>query len=476
MRVGIYVRVSTQEQAKEGYSVGEQQKRLEKYCEAKGWDVYDVYIDGGYSGADTDRPALQRMLRDIADGRIEGVLVYKLDRLSRSQRDTMTLIEEVFLPAGVDFVSMTENLDTSTPVGMAMVGLLAVFAQLERAQIAERMAVGIEARARDGYYHGNKFSPVGYDYRDGLLHVIPYEAMMVKEAFEEVAQRKSVHSVCRNFEQRGYRHRYGPFLARSVGKMLRNPLYAGYIENDGELYEGKHDAIVTRELFNRVQKVLADRDLSNPNRKASFKANSALAGLLRCKHCGARYCRVLGHKKQDGTKSAFYVCYSRNKKVRERIKDPNCKNKIWRMEELDNVVYEAITRLSLDPAFIEDIRSASRDEDQRARRLELVTGRIGELSEQISNTTKLFSVSGLDIEEVRAQLDPLTTERQQLRAELAALQQEASVTVEETYELARSFGDVLERGDVDETRLAVEELIDEIVLDGDKMTIRWSFV
>lgn len=476
MRTGNYVRVSTQEQAKEGYSVGEQKKRLEKYCEAKDWEVYDTYIDGGYSGADTERPALQRMLKDIEDGRIDAVLVYKLDRLSRSQKDTMELIEDVFLPAGVDFVSMTENLDTSTPVGMAMVGLLAVFAQLERAQIAERMAVGIEARAKDGYYHGNKCSPVGYDYRDGLLHVIPYEAMMVKEAFEEVAQRRSVHAVCRDFELRGYRHRYGPFLARSMGKMLRNPLYAGYIEYGGELYEGKHDAIVPRELFDRVQKVLADRDLNNPNRKSSFKANSTLAGLLHCKHCGARYCRVLGHTKQDGTKSAFYVCYSRNKKVKERIKDPNCKNRIWRMEELDNVVYEAITKLSLDPAFIEEIRAASNNEDEKARRMELIAGRIGDLTEQIGHTTKLFSVSGLDIEEVRAQLDPLTTERQQLRAELAALQQDATVTVEETYELARSFGDVLERGDLEETRLAVEELVNEIVLDGEKVTIHWNFV
>ena len=148
MRIGIYPRVSTTEQAKEGYSIGEQIERLTKYCEAKGWTVYKVYTDAGYSGASMERPGLSRMISDIEQRLFDAVLVYKLDRLSRSQKDTLTLIEDIFLPNGVNFVSMTENFDTSTPFGRAMIGILSVFAQLERDQIKERMDVGREGRAK----------------------------------------------------------------------------------------------------------------------------------------------------------------------------------------------------------------------------------------------------------------------------------------------------------------------------------------
>lgn len=474
MRMGLYIRVSTREQAREGYSIAEQEKRLSKYCEAKDWQAVDKYIDGGYSGGDTDRPALQRLLKDVRDGRIDGVLVYKLDRLSRSQRDTMELIEDEFLPNGVDFVSMTENLDTSTPVGMAMIGLLAVFAQLERSQIAERMAVGIEARAREGYWHGAACSPVGYDYVNGLLEVIPYEAMMVKEAFEEFAARKSIHAICRDFNEKGYRHRYGPFLARSVGDMLKNPLYAGWIEKDGELYPGKQDAIVPQELFDKVQRVMAERDKNNPHRNTAFKKNSMLGGLLHCKRCKARYCRANGHKKLDGTRSAWYSCYSRNKKSPEKVKDPNCRNKIWTMQELDNLVFAEITRLGLDPAFIEAERNAD-SQDERAQRAELLRDRIEELTEQISRNTQLYSVGGLDIDEVRSVIDPLTDERQKLRFELAALEEDVSETVEEAYQLASKFGDLLEAGDQEGVRFTVDSLVKRIEIDGDNVEIFWTF-
>ena len=169
MLVGIYTRVSTQEQARENYSLGEQEERLRAYCSARDWTVANVYCDGGFSGGDTNRPALQKMINDIERKKIDLVLVYKLDRLSRSQKDTLTLIEDVFIKNKIHFVSISENFDTSTPFGMAMVGILSVFAQLERSQIQQRMELGREARAKEGYFHGGGFIPIGYDYIDGEL-------------------------------------------------------------------------------------------------------------------------------------------------------------------------------------------------------------------------------------------------------------------------------------------------------------------
>lgn len=469
MRVAIYVRVSTIEQYKEGYSIAEQISRLTKFCEAKGWTVYKVYTDGGYSGASMERPALQEMIRDIGYNLFDAVLVYKLDRLSRSQRDTLEIIEDILLPSSIEFVSMTENLDTSTPFGRAMIGILSVFAQLEREQIKERMAIGIEGRAKEGKWHGAAFSPIGYEYKDDGLHVIPYEAMMVKEAFELFSQRVPINRICTDFERKGYKHRYGYFLASSMGKMLKKPLYAGFIEKNGELYKAQHEPIVSKELFDRCQQLLSERD-----GKYSFRVNSALGGLVTCKHCGAKYCKVLGHKKQDGTKSSFYICYSRNKKVKSRIKDPNCKNRIWRTEELDNKIFAEITKLSFDPKYIEEIRNANSD-DEKPRKVKMLSERIEALTKQVSRYSDLYSLGEMDMDEIKAKIEPLTKERQSLKTELELLQKASNVTTEHTLKMAHSFGEALESGDLEQVRFIVEELIESIVVDGENIRIYWTF-
>lgn len=471
MRAAGYVRVSTMEQSKNGYSVKEQAERLTKYIDARGWSLHRIYVDPGCSGADMERDGLQEMMRHAKEGRFDAVAVYKLDRLSRSQRDTLEIIEDVLTPSGVSFVSITESFDTGTPYGMAMVGLLSVFAQLERQQIAERMAIGIEGRAKEGKWHGAKCSPVGYRYEDDQLHVIPYEAMMVREAFELFARRVSMNRICTDFAKKGYRHRYGYFLASSMRRMLKNGLYAGYIEKNGERYKGKHEPIVSEDIFERVQRLFAERDGKS---EYSFKKNSVLGGLLRCGSCGARYCKTLGHVKNDGTKSAFYTCYSRNKKVPARVKDPNCKNKNWRMEELDALVYEEITKLSLDPAFIEEIKAANADDDA-PERIAIMEKRIEDITSQISRYSDLYSLGGIDAAEVKGKIEPLAEERQGLRTEIAQLRKATEASVEEAYEVARSFGDALESKDEDAVRCAIEELVYEIVIDGEKVVIHWTF-
>ena len=181
----LYVRVSTEAQAEEGYSVGAQSERLQSYCKAMGWNSQELYVDGGFSGSNLERPQMQRLIGDVASGRVAAVLVYKLDRLSRSQKDTLYLIEDVFMPHGVDFISLNESIDTSTPYGRAMIGILSAFAQLEREQIKERTAMGRIARAKEGKRMGSR-PPIGYDYdRDaGILVVNDYEATQIRLIFD----------------------------------------------------------------------------------------------------------------------------------------------------------------------------------------------------------------------------------------------------------------------------------------------------
>lgn len=148
LRVATYTRVSTLEQAEEGYSIQEQQDKLEKYCEVKDWAITHRYSDPGFSGSNIKRPGIRELIAAAKQGDFDLVLVYKLDRLSRSQKDTLYLIEDVFQANQVDFVSLSENFDTSTPFGKAMIGILSVFAQLEREQIKERMTMGKIGRAK----------------------------------------------------------------------------------------------------------------------------------------------------------------------------------------------------------------------------------------------------------------------------------------------------------------------------------------
>lgn len=156
------------------------------------------------------------------------VLVYKLDRLSRSQRDTLYLIEEVFLPHNVDFVSMQESFDTATPFGKAMIGLLAVFAQLEREQIKERTSMGRIERAKSGLYHGGGCIPIGYDYPDGKLVVNLYEAEQVRKIYEWYLAGDFIITIHKKVNECGYTNRYASYNSwSSIRNILSNPIYTG---------------------------------------------------------------------------------------------------------------------------------------------------------------------------------------------------------------------------------------------------------
>jgi site-specific DNA recombinase len=260
MSVGLYIRVSTQEQAKEGYSIGEQEERLKNYCKAMLWDIYKIYVDPGYSGGDTDRPGLQDMIKDVEDGNLEKVVVYKLDRLSRSQKDTLYLIEDVFLKNNTDFVSMTENFDTSTSFGRAMIGILAVFAQLEREKIKERMSMGKEARAKLGKWNGGT-EPIGYDYSiaDDMLYVNEYEQIQLKELRELFLSGTPLRTIETLFREKGYKHKHGVWDPKAMRRVLRSKIYLGYLNYLGEWYPGDHEVTLDDETHYKLVKLLDAR-------------------------------------------------------------------------------------------------------------------------------------------------------------------------------------------------------------------------
>ena len=257
-RAALYIRVSTLEQAQEGYSIGEQKERLIAYCKAKDWIIADIYVDGGYTGSNLNRPGIQKLMSET--DKFDLVLVYKLDRLSRSQKDTLYLIEEVFKVNNVDFISMQESFDTSTPFGKAMIGLLAVFAQLEREQIKERTWMGKIARIKAGLHQGGGFIPIGYDYHDGKLVINPYEAEQVRKIFEWYIAGGSLKTITDRLQSEGYTNKYSSYSSWStVRNVLGNKTYTGCLHFGGVSVENAHEAIISEEQFNTAQILRAKR-------------------------------------------------------------------------------------------------------------------------------------------------------------------------------------------------------------------------
>lgn len=477
IRVVIYVRVSSKEQV-DGYSIGEQIERLEKYADAMEWDIVKTFVDPGYSGGNTDRPGLKEMIKEIENGGIDKVVVYKLDRLSRSQLDTLYLIEKVFLANNTDFVSMSENFDTSTPFGRAMIGILAVFAQLEREQIKERTMLGKEARAKEGKWGGGSTEPIGYNYNiaTDLLEVDEYEAMQVRELFETFLKGTPLRTIETMFLEKGYSHKHGKWDSKAMRRVLKNKVYLGYVRYRDTYYEAEHTPIISEETFENTQELLAQRaeQYKEFYRKPGAQT-TYLGGMLYCKHCGGKYTKSLGGSTKYG-KLYYYCCYSRNKKVKKMIKDPNCKNKNWRMEKLDEIVLGEIKKLAMDPRYIRALKYATPVDTETPDKIKILQNEIASIDDQISRFMDLYGIGKFTIDQVSQKIDPLNERRSALEKELAKLNSErGAIDEEKVAEILSSFEDVLERGEFDEIRLIIESLIYYIELDNDDVYIHWKF-
>lgn len=453
MKVACYVRVSTESQI-ENYSIEEQTERLKAYCTAKGYNNYKLYTDGGYSGGNTNRPALQGMLRDIRNGEISVVVVYKLDRLSRSQKDTLMLIEDNFLANNVDFISINENFDTTTPFGRAMIGMLSVFAQLEKDQITERFTMGRIGRAKAGYYHGGVKPPIGYDYVDGELIINEYEAMQVRMIYDYFIKGYSVYAIWTILTDQ-YTTKYGSWNCRSsISKILTNAVYIGKVRFKGVWYEGLHTPIIDAETFYLAQERFKERTkayYTSTDDKRPFKAKELLSGILYCKRCGARY---------HGSK-AVYVCYSRSKAAKAFIKDPACKNKRWRKDKLDALVLEQIRMLD-----IENEETITEKEDNT----EAYQDRLKKIDDQIQKLIDLYQVSGIPLDALKERTDKLQKEKEFITE---AMNKEKSNSLPDFRTSRDKLLSILYNGSVEEKRMLISYLIERIDIDGEDLYIKW---
>lgn len=466
MRVALYPRVSGHEQ-EDNYSIPEQIERMKKYCEARDWLVYKIYTDSVQSGADMERPGLQSMIKDCEAGKFDMVLVYKLDRLSRSQKDTLYLIEDVFEKHDVGFTSMTENFDTSTPFGKAILGVLAVFAQLERDKIKERTMMGKKARAAEGKWHGSKWVPIGYDYENGLLKPNEYEKMQILEIADLFLKRTPVRTIATMMTEKGYKHKYGEWEAKVIKRVLENPVNLGLIRDGDTLYPGLHDAIIDQETYDAIQVIMKERRESYGSGYRPHK--SLLAGFLFCAHCGGRYAR-----QTNGDGKKYYSCYSRNKSQKKMIKDPNCKNQNYKAEELDIAILFELNKLALDPEYVDHVRQNKPKNDVNEK-IKSITSEIEKINSQISKMMDLYALGTIDMDVISTKVTELNKTRAALQRELDNLDVPDSdeMTVEEIQSIAAMMND--EKLTLQDKRNIIQSLIYYIEIDNEEVHIHWKF-
>lgn len=452
MKAALYLRVSTIEQV-ENYSIETQKERLEAFCKSKGWDVFDVYIDGGYSGATLDRPALKSMIRDL--DKIDVVVVYKLDRLSRSQRDTLTLIEKNFLENKVDFVSITETLDTSTPFGKAMLGILSVFAQLERETIAERMRMGHIKRVQNGYHtSGGDYDPSGYKRENGELIIKEDEAKHIQLVFDLYEQTLSITKVQARLKELGET----VWRFRRYRDILRSKLYIGYVSFAKEFYEGRHEPIISKEQFERVQTLLS----RHKGRNANKAKESLLSGLITCARCGEIYLTYQTKDElKDGTPIVYryYICRSRRFPSEY---DEKCTNKTWSYKKIEKVI-----NLELEN-FISD-KQLNKNE------IKLINydALLKKVDEKIGRTLSLYVDGKVDKSLLDEQMGKLDKEKQSIYEKKA--HQENQVYSTHTNDQLKQFSFDFLEGDFQTKQSIIQKLINQINIDGDHVEIEWNF-
>lgn len=255
VRVAIYTRVSTEDQAKEGFSLDAQLEKLRAYCTARGWEISGEYVDEGYSGRKTRRPAYTRMMEKIDAW--DALLVLKMDRIHRNSKNFMFMMEDLN-KKGKEFVSMMESLDTSTAMGRFVMDIIQRIAQLESEQIGERVYIGMEQKAKiNGGVLGFNI-PYGYDYVDGKLRIKPNEATTIKEMYSWYLSGKSMGEITKILNDAKLPTKKGRLWAKkTISTILKNPLYCGYLHWEEYVNKSDHDPIITVQVFDNVQHLLA---------------------------------------------------------------------------------------------------------------------------------------------------------------------------------------------------------------------------
>ncbi|HDF4598084.1 MULTISPECIES: recombinase family protein [unclassified Mammaliicoccus] len=438
-RVGIYVRVSTEMQSTEGYSIDGQINQIREYCNFNNFAVVDVYADRGISGKSMNRPELQRLLKDAKEGQIDCVMVYKTNRLARNTSDLLKIVEDLH-KQNVEFFSLSERMEVNTSSGKLMLQILASFSEFERNNIVENVFMGQTRRAQEGYYQGNL--PLGYDKIPDSKHELminQHEANIVKYIFESYAKGHGYRKIANALNHKGYVTKKGnPFSISAVTYILSNPFYVGKIQfakykdwNDKRrkglndkpvIAEGKHTPIISQTLWDKVQ---ARKKQVSEKPQVHGKGTNLLTGIIHCPQCGAPMAASnTTNTLKDGTKKRirYYSCSNfRNKgskvcsanSVRADVIEKYVMDQILEIVRSDKVINQVLERVNQENKV--DIGALNHDIAYKQQQYDEIHAKLDNLIKTIEDNPDLTTILKETIHKYKTQLTDITNQINQLK-------------------------------------------------------------
>ena len=444
-RVAIYTRVSSQEQAEKGTSLESQAEQLEAFCKGQKWEIFNHYVDGGFSGKDGNRPALQALRRDAKAGYFEKVAVWKLDRLARNQRLILEL-EAEFREQDISLFSIKEMVDTQTAIGRTVFQVLGLTAEWERDNITERTKTGRLQRMKEGYWASGR-APFGYDYNKVTKHLVinVSEAEIIRKIYDLYASGKSLGAIADTLNKelvspRGKNSK--GWYNNSIRHILINPTYKGeavvnrhcHISDINRVDLSKAirlavPPIVPEDKWNIAQSRLSN----NKHLKAAEKGVFTLQGLIKCGICGCSYGAAHSGKYRN------YICRGKLKNY-HLDGTPRCTNRNIRADILEKVVWRRVMDIindpnKLEPMLVEAIDKLKERESALETRLLPMERRLKEIAEMKSRLVEKWVIENMDTEKYRIAQQSLDKEE----ARLIALRRETDPNEMAELESTRSL-------------------------------------
>ncbi len=418
MRVAFYTRISTDEDHQK-YSLDAQRDRLEAYCKSQydEYEVVKVYRDAS-TGTNMNRPGLEEMLYDAENKRFEVLIVFRVDRLSRNVRQLAQMVETL-TEYGVVLRSSTEPFDTSNSAGKMMLQMLGVFAEFEHATIVERTKAGMERKARNGEWCGG-FVPYGYQKVDGQIEINDEEASIVRRIFRDyVYGRKGATKIYKELNASGLRKRSGVMWDnRAVIIILKNPFYTGMIRWKESVFDGKHEGIISQEMFDKAQAIFEKRNNESKGQRFKKASDFFLTGLVFCGKCGKGLVGRAAHR--NGHRHKYYACPTRSY-------HRGCDLPFIRADIVEVLAVKEIQSIFRNPELLEKVREMvneglAEERPDKTRELEKVNQDIERTKSALDRYFAAFEAGTLKPEVLNDKIEEFSLRLQQLEEEKSTLE------------------------------------------------------
>lgn len=476
MRVAAYIRVSTDEQAEKGNSLNEQGERLDAYCKVMGWPKPKLYTDDGYSAGTLKRPYLEKLLNDVEDNKIDILITTKLDRLTRSLYDLLNTLK--FLEKNkCQYVSATENFDTTTAAGRMVLQLLGVFAEFERGRTSERVQDNMISLAKNTSKALSR-PCFGYDIVDGYYKINEEEAQHVLHMFDLAENGYGTRTIAKDLNDLNVLTKSGKLWdSTNVRRILKTETIAGVrITNKRKKEDGKtvmrqkeewiikknnHPAIIDFERFDRIQGILDSR---KRNKRHAENETYLLTGVLICGHCGRNMKGATARHSRPDKQYTYhrYMCSS-------YVLNYGCKHHFAHRDVIETEVIQMVKRIAESSTSEFNIKVTSKSVKDETKETELLLDRLGQ---QMQRQIEAHSKGLIEDEDLKASTERVKEERKLLRTKLEMLKSDKDNSLTVKKNAQELIGDIT-GSDRQKAKAGIIKLIDTMVLKGDKINIIW---